>query len=103
MQVLKWGLGFRGAWAQHLENEFTAQGLLVTRLSPLGHCGACILDSGFWNLTSWRQLSKLNGKHAKRMMYLGQFDSYAKKLCLGKLSEKLHLVSHRAHMPKGSK
>ena len=99
---MKCGPGFRGLWAQHLENEFTAQGLLVIHLSALGHCGACILDSGFWNLTSWRQLLKFNGKHAKRMMYLGQFDSYATKLCLGKLPEKLHLISHRAHMPKGS-
>lgn len=28
----------------------------------------------------------------KRMMYLGQFNSYLKKLCLGIIPEKLHVI-----------
>lgn len=36
-------------------------------------------------------------------MYLDQIDSYLKKLCLGMIPEKLHLVCHRTHEPKGYK
>lgn len=59
---------------------------------PLGHHGDCTLDFGSRNLTLWKQLLKRNGKPVKRMMYLGHFDSYLKKLCLGIIPEKLHLV-----------